>query len=141
MSISTKVVCGFCLGIVSLSLASAVQAAEIKDKGSPVSDATVKLTGKTKFQALGSGIECLAHVTVTGGGSKGEVTTAELTTSSCLGFGTPYKNCNVASAVATTPWPGSVISTGFTSGSGVIDATLGSVSGKTCFTKKNIISW
>jgi hypothetical protein len=64
--------------------------------GTPVAGArTISLTGVTKFNTLGSGIECVVHATTTyDGDSTGEVH-FEVTIATCKGFGATFTGCEL----------------------------------------------
>jgi hypothetical protein len=63
---------------------------------------TIGLTGNTRFDVLGSGIECTVHAKVTyDGNSMGEVH-FEITAPACIGYGATFYACEVGK-VTNTP--------------------------------------
>ncbi len=147
------------LGSMALALAAfaaptVASAAEIKDAGKQVHDETFELTStttnvggnhvfdKTKFEALGSGIECVVHATVTVDTATVHVTSFTITTSTCTSFGNPYSNCEVESDNPTVPFPVTVDAEKFTMTSGTIDGALKTKAGapEACFTTTNNIT-
>lgn len=109
----------------------------IKDSGKTLEGVSIPLTGKLKVQALGSGIECTVDTTLTVNVDTVDVTEVSFTTKTCVSFGTPYKDCEIASDESTVPWSVTVTEKGLEVPFGAIDITLKPKPGKSCFTEKN----
>lgn len=122
------------MGLALLASAAPGTAAafQIKDHGNSVEDKEFESSGKVKYEALGSGVECTVHQRITANGTTATVTKSEFTASTCITFGNPYKNCKVTSVTTTgLPWSVTVEETSLTF-SEDIDFTFESLPGKTC---------
>ncbi len=132
------------------AVASAVH---VKDEGKEVVDKTFELTStqtvggvsdKTKFEALGSGIECVMHITVTINATTIKVTSYTITTNTCVYFNNPYSNCEIESD---NPTPATftvgVDAAKFTITAGTIHMNLKTRLGapESCFTTQNDITF
>lgn len=125
----------------------------ILDEGKEIqNDQLINFSGNNvKFEALGSGIECVVHATITANENVTRVTKFEITTSTCIFFGNPFKNCKFEATegdtVTNLPWTidpqtsGGIDVLTLTGGAegkeGRVDNKLESIAGKTCFTTQN----
>jgi hypothetical protein len=126
--------------VLALVAPATASAFTIKDGGKTLEGVNIPLTGKLKVQALGSGIECTVDTTISVNVDTVDVTAFNLTTSTCVSFGTLYQNCEIASDEATVPWSVTVNENGLEVPFGSVDITLKPKPGKTCFTKKNDVT-
>ncbi len=94
------------LALAAFAGPAVASAVHVKDAGKEVHDKTFELTStqtgggvfdKTKFEALGSGIECVVHATITVDTTTIKFTSYTITTSTCTSFGNPYVNCEIES--------------------------------------------
>ncbi len=140
------------LALVALAVPASASAVHVTDQGKEVHNKTFELTStttaggvvdKTKFEALGSGIECVIHVVVKVDTTTITVQSFTVTTSTCASFGNPYSNCEIETDEPTpATFAVSVDATQFTITAGKIDGNLKTKPGapEPCFTTQNDIT-
>ncbi len=146
---------GMALALAAFAGPAVASGAEIKDEGQGVNDKEIELRStptvlgegvvydKTRFEALGSGVECVMHATVTIDGATIKVTSFTITTSTCASFGNPYSNCEIETDEPTPATFAVAVDAGnFTITAGTIHQTYKTKAGAPeCFTKQNDITF
>lgn len=119
-------------GIAALALAAPVtaSASQITNEGAPIEEHTeVGLRGQVRWEFLGTGIRCIVHATLTtedGTSATTSISSFQITTETCEGFGFQFSGCNVESdTVDGLPWSIAIDESSLTISTGTITETLG----------------
>lgn len=96
------------LAMLLIAVPGVASAATVTEEGKTIEEAEIPLSGQVLVSALGTGMECDLHATVSVDVDTVHVTEFGLTTASCKGFGSIYAGCEVVSDAASVPWPVSV---------------------------------
>jgi hypothetical protein len=115
------------MALAAMAVVGTASAAAETPKLYDLEHTEVELKGAARFQALGSGIECEVHATLTHGSGEGTplVASLEITTSTCAGYGKIYKECEVESyTLNEQPWSIDLLQHGLTAANVGIESEL-----------------